>query len=688
MTKSAAKQRIEQLKKAVDYHRYLYHVLDKQEISEAALDSLKHELYTLEQQYPELITPDSPTQRIGGKALSKFAKIRHRTRMLSMEDIFSFEELKDWMTRIQKLTVRSIDALYCEMKMDGLAMSLIYEDGVLVAGATRGDGTIGEDILQNLRTIDAIPLRLRQPEKKDVDAFVARFHDTIDAKKFCAITATLTGRIEVRGEVFMTKQVFEALNRSQEKSGLPIFANPRNAAAGSVRQLDPSITVARKLDFFGYALLADAGLTTHEQAHAFLQLIGIKINPLSKLVTTAEGVEKYHEDVGKKREKLPYWTDGVVVVVNRDDVSEELGVVGKTPRGTVAYKFPAEQATTIIEDIRVQVGRTGALTPVAVMRPVRVAGTTVTHATLHNQDEIERLGVRIGDTVVIEKAGDVIPKVIKVIVEARNGKEKKFSMPKKCPECGSIVARNEGEVAAYCTNRECYARTALNILHFVSKGGVDMPGLGDKIVERLLDEGLIRDAADLYKLKEEDLATLEGFGDVSAKKMIAMIQSRRRVSLARFLYGLGIRHVGEETAVDIAAKFQTIDAARTASEKELASVPNIGGVVAKSFTEWFRDPVHTSAVNRLLKELEVDRAKPAVKGPFTGKTFVLTGTLEKMSRDQAKAQIRARGGEIHESVSVKTTYVIAGAEAGSKLEKAKKLGVTILNESRFLAMLG
>ncbi len=688
MTKLEAKQRVEQLRKAIDHHRYLYHVLDKQEISEAALDSLKHELYTLEQQYPELITSDSSTQRVAGKALSKFAKVRHRTRMLSMEDIFSFEELKDWIARIQKLTTQRLDQFYCEMKMDGLAMSLVYEDGVLTSGATRGDGTIGEDILQNLRTIEAIPLRLHHPEEKEIDAFVKRHKNTIDVKKFRRVATSLAGRIEVRGEVFMTKQVFDALNRNQEKAGLPPFANPRNAAAGSVRQLDPAITTSRKLDFFGYALLADAGLSTHEQAHEFLQLIGVKINPLSKLVTSAEEIETYHKTVGKKREKLPYWTDGVVVVVNNDEIYEGLGVVGKTPRGTVAYKFPAEQATTVVEEIRVQVGRTGALTPVAVMRPVRVAGTTVTHATLHNQDEIDRLGVMIGDTVVIEKAGDVIPKVIKVITEARSGREKKFTLPKKCPECGAAVERREGEVAAYCTNRDCYARTALSILHVVSKGGVDMPGLGDKLVERFLDEGLIRDAADLYRLKEEDLASLERFGDVSAKKLITMIQSRRRVPLAKFLYGLGIRHVGEETAADIAEKFRTIEAVRAASEEDLAAVPNVGGIVAKSVASWFADSVHKTALDRLLKEVEVEHAKAATKGPLTGKTFVLTGTLEKMSRDEAKTRIRALGGDVSESVSLKTTYVVAGEEAGSKLEKAKKLGVTILNESRFLAMLG
>ncbi len=688
MTKTEARQRIDQLKIAIDHHRYLYHVLDRQEISEAALDSLKHELFLLEQKFPELITSDSPTQRVGGKPLAKFSKVRHRSRMLSMEDIFSFEELEDWLTRIQKLTPRRIEEFYCEMKMDGLAMSLVYEDSLLVSGATRGDGMVGEDILQNLKTIEAIPLRLHVPEEKEVDAFIERHRAELDVKKFRHVIGSLAGRIEVRGEVFMTKPMFEALNRAQENAGLPPFANPRNAAAGAVRQLDPEITRSRRLDFFGYALIVDAGLTTHAQAHQFLQLIGVKVNPLSKLVRSTAEIEKYHDEVGKKREKLPYWTDGVVVVVNRDGIYDGLGVVGKTPRGNVAYKFPAEQATTVIEEIRVQVGRTGALTPVAVMQPVRVAGTTVTHATLHNEDEIERLGVRIGDTVVIEKAGDVIPKVIKVIIEARNGKEKSFRMPKKCPECGSPVTRQEGEVAAYCSNPHCYARTAGSILHFVSKGGIDMPGLGDKIVERFLDEGLICDAADLYKLKVEDLAGLEGFGDVSAKKMIAMIQSRRRVPLARLLYGLGIRHVGVETALDLAERFHTIDGVRRAGEEDLAAVANVGGVIAKSVHAWFADRNHAAYLDRLLAEVQVERARAAAKGPLTGKTFVLTGTLASLGRDQAKTQIRALGGEVSESVSVKTSFLVAGADPGSKRIKAEKLGVPILNEQRFLDMLG
>lgn len=687
MNKAEAKKDVERLRKAIEHHRYLYHVLDRQEISEAALDSLKHELFLLEQEHPDLVTPDSPTQRVGGEPLAGFAKVRHKSRMLSMEDIFSFEELADWLGRIQKLSAEPIRDFYCEMKMDGLAVSLVYEDGMLKSGATRGDGVVGEDVTQNLKTVDAVPLRLRVPEEKEVAAFLKRHHGAVDAKKFRQATGTLQGRIEVRGEVFMAKKTLEALNREQEKAGLPPFANPRNLAAGSIRQLDPAMAKARKLDFFGYALFADAGLTTHEQTHELLMLLGVKINPLSRRARSLAEVQAYHDEVGRKRAKLPYWTDGVVVVVNDDALWERLGVVGKAPRGNVAYKFPAEQATTVVEEIRVQVGRTGALTPVAVMRPVRVAGTTVTHATLHNEDEIERLGLRVGDTVVIEKAGDVIPKVVKVIKEARSGKEKPFSMPKKCPECGSPVSRKEGEVAIYCTNPNCYAKSVEQVLHFVSKKGVDMPGIGDKIVERFIDEGLIGDAADLYKLKQEDLAGIEGFGDVSAEKLVATVQSHRKVPLSRFLYGLGIRHVGEETAVDLADRFRTIEAVREASEEDLAAVPGVGPVVAKSVAEWFAERRNAAYVDRLLKEVEAVPAAAKKAGKLTGKTFVLTGTLARMTRDEAKARIRSLGGDVAGSVSAQTDYVVAGEEAGSKLKKAQTLGVPVLNEARFLAML-
>ncbi len=685
MTKEEAKLRIEKLRETINYHRYLYHVLDRQEISDAALDSLKHELYRLEQQYPEFITPDSPTQRVGGQALAKFRKVRHETPMLSIEDVFTFDELKEWRQRIGKLTTQRIDSYYAEIKMDGLAVSLVYEDGALAAGSTRGDGIIGEDILNNLKTIEAIPLRLRQLPPADTAAFLKRFGRSVDRRKFEERSRSLAGRIEVRGECYMTKAVLDQLNRDQEKAGLPSFANPRNAAAGGIRQLDPRITASRQLDFFGYALLADLGLTTHEQAHELMKLLGVKINPLSKLIHSTEEAEKYHAHVYSVRDKLPYWTDGCVIVVNEDAIFDRLGVVGKTPRGIIAYKFPAEQATTVIEDIRVQVGRMGTLTPVAVMRPVFVAGTTVSHATLHNLDEIRRLGVKIGDTVVIQKAGDIIPQVVKVITRARTGREKEFRMPTHCPACGTKIEKREGEVAHFCPNPNCYARTQERIVHFVAVA--DMPGLGYKIIERFIDEGLIRDAADLYSLRPEDVAELERFAERSSKNIIDAIQARRKMPLAKFVYALGIRHVGEQSAVDLAGHFRTLEALRSAGPAELAEAPNVGPVVAESVHSFFADKANAALVDKLLGVVTVEKGKAPAKGPLPGKSFVRTGTLEKLTRDEAKERIKALGGSVSESVSRKTDYVVVGAEPGSKADKARKLGVRMLNEAEFSAIL-
>ena len=688
MTKLEAKKRIDQLKEAINHHRYLYHVLDLLEISEAALDSLKHELLDLERQFPDLVTPDSPTQRVEGKPLDRFNKVRHAARMLSMEDVFSSEEIADWNSRISKFAGTSPDEFYVELKMDGLAVSLVYEDGALAVGATRGDGEVGEDVLNNLKTVEAIPLRLRHPERADIDAFLKKHGDRMDATRFLRAMENLAGRIEVRGEVFMPKGVFDRLNAMQQQVGQPPFANPRNAAAGSIRQLDPTIARQRSLDFYGYALLGDFGLRTHEQAHGLMKLLGVKVNPLSRIASSMEEIDSFYRDIQKQRESLPYWIDGVVVVVNDDALFERLGVVGKAPRGAAAYKFPAEQATTVVEEIRVQVGRTGALTPVAVMRPVRVAGTTVTHATLHNMDEIDRLDVRIGDTVVIEKAGDIIPKVVKVIKEARSGDERKFHMPRKCPFCGSEVRREPDGVAHYCTNRDCFARSLRGIGHFISKGGVNMDGVGPKIVEQFMEEGLIRDAADLYELDEDDLVGLEGFGEVSARNVIESIGSSREVPLGKFIYALGIRHVGTQTADDLAYEFKDIEGLRNASEEAIAAVEGVGPVVAESVVSFFREPKNAGLLDRMLKHVDVRPVKGRkAAGPLSGKTFVVTGTLESLSRAEAQDRIRAKGGKVADSVSGNTDYLVVGENPGSKFEKAKKLGVTVLNERDFLAIL-
>lgn len=687
MTREEVKKRIEKLREEINYHRYLYHVLDRQEISDAALDSLKHELFKLEQQFPEFITPDSPTQRVGGEPLPEFKKWRHEIPMLSMEDVFNPDELYEWKERIQKLLPHEIFDYYAEIKMDGLAVTLIYEDGLFKVGATRGDGKVGEDVTQNLKTIEAIPLRLRNPSEKEIEEFIKKFgKNGLDEGKLRRGLSTLRGRIEARGEAFMMKNIFEELNKAQEVAGLPRFANPRNAAAGSIRQLDPKITASRKLDFYGYALVTDLGQSTHEQAHEILKLIGIKVNPLNRYCKTLEDIVEYHKHIYEMRPRLPYWTDGIVVNINKIRIFEKLGVVGKAPRGMIAYKFPPEQATTRVREVLWQVGRTGAVTPVAVMEPVFIAGTTVTHSTLHNIDEIERLGLKIGDTVIVEKAGDVIPKVVKVLPKLRTGREKKIVPPKRCPMCKTPLIRKPGEVAIYCPNPKCFARSLEKVVHFVSKKAFDIEGLGYKIIERFLDEGLIRDAADLFELKVGDILPLERFAEKSASNLIEAIERSKKIPLARFLFALGIRHVGEETAIDLANYFGSLEKLKEATLEELQAVPNIGGIVADSIYNWFRDKSNKEFLDRLLKHVTI--IKPTIgKQPFRGLKFVLTGTLESMTRDAAKERIRILGGDVASSVSRETNYVVVGREPGSKYDKAKKLGIKILNEREFLELL-
>jgi DNA ligase (NAD+) len=655
-------KRIAKLRQEIDTYRYQYHVLNRLEISEAALDSLKHELYGLESQHPELITKDSPTQRVAGEALPGFRKITHVVPMLSIEDSFSFEETQEWLGRIKKLRPDAQVDFYAELKMDGLAVSLVYQDGELVTGATRGDGHIGEDVTHNIRTIEAIPLTLRKK---------------------------IPGRVEIRGEAYMTKSQLAKINAKLKKRGEPEMANPRNAAAGSIRQLDPKIAAERGLSFFGYALVGDYGTKTHEEAHALIRELGVPTNPHSRYCKNLDEVKIFSEDIGKLREKLDYWIDGIVVNVNNDALFQSLGVVGKTPRGVVAWKYPAEQGTTIVRDIQVSVGRTGALTPVAVMDPVQLAGTTVTHASLHNEDEIQRLGLKIGDTVIVEKAGDVIPKIIQVLPKLRTGKEKAFHIPKTCPICGSPVSRKVGEVATTCTNPNCFAQELAGILHFVT--AMDMRGLGDKIAEQLLQNGLVHEPADLYELTPGDFFGLEGFAEISSKKLFDEIQSHKEVPLDRFILGLGIRHVGEETARDLAKHFGTFEKIQHATDEDLQSVPGIGEVVATSLVAFFHDARNRHRIEHLLKHVRATayRLPPtALNGPFTGTTWVLTGTLAAMSRDDAKEKIRALGGDISESVSKKTSFVVVGADPGSKADKAEKLGVTILNEEEFLKKLG
>ena len=662
MTKAEAKIRIQKLREQIDYYRYQYHVLDKSEIPDAALDSLKHELQSLEEQFPEFITPDSPSQRVGGKPLDKFKKAPHTMPMLSLNDVFDFEEVKTWQERVNKLLPVSAQIdFFAELKVDGLALSLTYQNGLLIRASTRGDGRIGEDITQNAKTIEAIPLKLRNTKK---------YH--------------LPEIMEVRGEVYMRKKVFEDLNKIQKKSGEAEFANPRNASAGAVRQLDPKITASRKLSFLAYDIPTDIGVKTHQEIHEVLQDLGFESGKLNRLCQNLSEIEEYHKQVEKKRGSLPYWIDGNVISINQIEVYKRLGVVGKTPRGAIAYKFPAEQATTVVEDIQVQVGRTGALTPVAHLRPVRVAGSTVSRATLHNMDEIHRLGVKIGDTVIVEKAGDIIPDIVQVLPKFRTGQEKKFQMPSHCPVCHSKVERRENEVAYYCTNKKCFAQALEKLQHFVAKNALNIDGLGPKILEQLWNANLIRNAADLFKLSQSDLEPLERFAEKSADNIVKSINSARRTDLARFIYALGIRHIGEQTSLDLADSFLTFSKLKNASKQELMNIHELGEVMADSLVEFFGDHENKKLLNQLEKIIQIERQIPKNKpGVLTGKTVVVTGTLENFSREQAKQAIRAAGGHWSNSVSQETDFVVVGENPGSKAEKAKKLGVKIINEKEF-----
>lgn len=686
LSKQEASERIAKLKQEIDRYRYQYHVLNSLEISEAVLDALKHELFKLEQEFPDLITPDSPTQRIAGEIAKGFVKVTHEEMMLSLEDVFSRAEAEDWLARIRKLRPKAVFEFYAEVKMDGLALSIIYENGILTRGATRGNGRIGEDVTQNVRTIESLPLRLRIPQEKEIAAYLKKHRGRLDEGKVRRVLES-RARIDVRGEVFMLRDQLEALNKKLKARGEPILANPRNAAAGAIRQLDAKIASERGLSFFGWQILGDHGLTTHEQAHDLMALIGVPTNSLNRLCASLDDVEKFYGEVAEKRDKLPYQIDGIVVNVNDDKLFDSLGVVGKTPRAAIAWKFAAEQGTTIVRDIQVSIGRTGALTPVAIMDPVQLAGTTVTHASLHNEDEIRRLGLKIGDTVIVEKAGDIIPKIIEVLPKLRTGREKNFRMPEKCPMCGSPVKRRDGEVATVCTNPQCFAQELAKLQHFVGRACLDIRGIGEKIAEQLLQKGLVNETADVYKLEAGDFLTLEGFAEVSANKLVKEIQAHRKVSLARFINALGIRHVGEETARDLARAFGSIAELRNASKECLLAVEGIGEVVADSILEYFSDKKTSAQVDRLLEELTIEKPVRKPDGPLKQTSWVITGSLNSLSRESAKEKIRELGGDVSESVSKNTTFVVVGDEPGSKYEKAKKLGIKILDEQEFIKMI-
>ncbi len=673
MSKKEIKERIERLRGLLRHHDYLYYVLDQPELSDEAYDALLTELKGLEEANPEFFSSVSPTVRVGGKPAAGFRKTTHKVRQWSFDNVFDFEELKKWDLRVKNAAlkdrrVKSEPIEYvCELKIDGLKIILTYKKGEFERGATRGDGVVGEDVTANLRTIRSIPLVLEKPVS-----------------------------LIVVGEAWMSEHELLRINKERNKQGEEPFANARNAAAGSLRQLDPKVVALRKLDSFMYDIDEMDGNVPQTQIEELelLKTLGLKVNPERRLARTIDEVEAFYREWAKKKEREEYGIDGIVIKINSRKVQEALGYTGKSPRFGVAYKFPAQQTTTKVEDIVVQVGRTGALTPVAYLSPVRVAGSTVSRATLHNEDEIKRLDIRIGDTVVIQKAGDVIPDVVEVLKDLRTGKERPFVMPKHCPVCGSPVKKGtigEGAVASaahYCVNKNCFRQELERIIHFVSKKGMNIDGLGEKIVEQLLSEGIISNMADIYELEMGDLEPLPHFGEKSAQNLIEAIAQSKKVSLQKFLFALGIRHVGEETAALIAEHFGTIDRVAAAKREELEDIPGVGGVVAGSLHKWFAEPENQKLLKHLLRHaVLLSGVRHARKVPLEGKVFVLTGTLSSLSRDEAKEKIKALGGKVASSVSSQTDFVVAGEEPGAKLKKAEELGVTILSEKKFLALL-
>lgn len=707
MTKQAAKNRIGKLRQEIDFHRYNYHVLDRETISPAALDSLKNELFKLENEYPDLITPDSPTQRVAGEPLAKFRKTTHSRPMISLFDAFSEEEMSAWEERNNNyLKKRFQPEYYCELKLDGLAINLRYEAGLLSEGATRGDGQQGEEVTGNIRTINSIPLRLRRPTDQELSALG---FDAVAREEIGRLVGE--GVIEIRGEAIMTKAILAELNRRYAKAGKALLANTRNGVAGSIRQLDPKVTAERKLDFYAYDLLFSGAkgrlyergelVTRRDQADKLANLLGFKTLSFNRVCPDLAAVFSFYKAVEGKRAALPFEIDGTVVKVNDLKMWDTLGIVGKAPRYMMAYKFSAEQATTRIIDIAWQVGRTGALTPTAIMEPVKVGGATIRRSTLHNFDEIRRLDLRLGDTVVIERSGDVIPKVISVLKNLRSGQEKRIKPPANCPMCGGKVIRVPGEVAYRCANQRCYAVNLRQVIHFVSKGAADLEGLGPKLIEQFMTSGLVKDAADLYYLRKEDLLSLERFAEKKADNVIGMIAARRALRLDRFIYGLGIRHVGEETAQLLARNLElpkkkeiAINELEKAFRKwqlaDLEKMPDIGPIVAKSIFAFWQDDNNRKLLDKFAAAgvalSALASSDRSASGKLAGQSFVLTGSLKGLTREEAKDKIKTLGGLVKETVAKDTSYVIVGADPGSKYDKARKLGVKILAEAEFLEL--
>ena len=667
------RKRIEELRQTIQYHEHRYYVLDDPEISDAEYDRLMKELKALEAEHPELITPDSPTQRVGGKPREGFVKVAHSSPMLSLDNAYNEGELRDWERRVHELSGRKQIEYVCELKLDGLSMALRYEESRFVRAITRGDGSTGEDVTPNVRTIRSVPL-------------------TANAQ-----AAKLAAEFEVRGEVVMPIKSFERMNEERERAGQSRFANPRNAAAGAVRVLEPNITAQRRLDFYSYMLLVKGAIFFDEHANTLraLTAAGFKVNPNWKLVSSIDEVLAYIAQWEAKRESLPYEIDGVVIKVNSTQLQRQLGFTGKAPRWAIAYKYAARAGITTLNNVRFQVGRTGKLTPVAELEPVPIGGTTVRNATLHNMDEIERLGVHIGDSVKVERGGDVIPKVVEVVKHGKQ--ERAIEFPPRCPECGGHVVRAEGEANHRCVNANCPAKLRESVLHFASRGVMNIEGLGDALVNQLADRGMVKNVADLYSLTKEDLLRLERMGDKSAQNVLDEIEASKKLPLERVIYGLGIRFVGERTAEFLSQHFGSLDALIEAAEDKdesaalaaLQEVEEVGPRIAASMREFFLEPRNRELVERLRKAgVQFTGVKKQKGTQLAGKTFVLTGTLPNYSRDQMKKLIEDAGGKVSGSVSKKTDYVVAGAEPGSKLDKARELGVAVVDEDAILKLLG
>lgn len=710
MNKKEAQERIFKLRAEINKHRYNYHVLDKITLSEAALDSLKNELFHLENEYPDLITAESPTQRVAGKPLDKFKKARHKHAMISLFDAFSESDMLAWQERNENYLKKTWnDNYYCELKLDGLAISLRYQAGKLELAATRGDGQIGEDVTHNIRTIESIPLSLRAPSSHELKALNLN-NQEIDL----VLNLISKGNLEIRGEAIMYKHVFTALNKKYSLAGRPTLANTRNGVAGSIRQLDSRITAERKLDFYAYDILFDDMprgeiIKQKDKLDKLAKLLGFKVLKDTAVCKNLAEVFVFYKQIENKRAKLPFEIDGLVVKANDLRSWPKLGIVGKAPRYMMAYKFSAEQATTKITDVVWQIGRTGALTPTAILEPVIVGGAKISRSTLHNFDEIKRLDLHLGDTVIIERSGDVIPKVISVFKNLRNGQEKKIEPPRICPICESKVERVKEEVAYRCSNKSCYAVSWRKITHFVSKGAVDLDGLGPKLVEQFMSSGLIKDAADLYQIKKEDLLSLERFAEKKADNVIELIASKKKIELSRFLYSLGIRHVGEETANDLARLItdeliavgknsatlkinQLIKIFQIKTEEDLLSLADIGPVMAKSIIDFWQDKHNLFFLQKLeangvtLKISNLNSAVASFNNKIKDRSFVLTGTLIGLTRQAAKDKIKSLGGNVKSSLSKEVNYLIVGQNPGSKLNQAQSLGVKIISEEEFLKM--